>query len=49
MELGGKQSDFDCTLNIEMVKPADGFETEYQLKIGVKTETEDFKLNSWVR
>ena len=27
--MGGKQSDFECALNSEMVKPGDGLEIKY--------------------
>lgn len=43
--MGGKQSDFECALNLEMVKPGNGFEMKYQLKNGVKNEVEDIQLN----
>lgn len=48
-EMGGKQPDIECTLNLQMVKPADGFEIKYQFKSGVKTDVEDFQLNKRVR
>ena len=28
-DMGGKQSDFECALNLEMVKPGNGFEIKY--------------------
>lgn len=43
-DMGGKQSDFECALNSEMVKPGNGLEIKYQLKGGVKNEVEDFQL-----
>lgn len=49
VEMGGKQPDFDCIFYLEMVRPADGFEIEYQFKSGVKIDVEDYKLNNWVR
>lgn len=44
-DMGGKQSDFECALNLGMVKPGNGFEMKYQLKNGVKNEVEDIQLN----